>query len=212
MSRNEKGIVHFVNQMSEAFRMSLYVAIASLCFISSSIYSQSFTQDAVLEDLGFLKKSIQTYNPGLYRFNPYFDKKSDSLIATVFEDLDMNSYFTKVAQLCALSHEGHFSVGSWEDTVHKGFYSNTYSYLPFSVKIVGRRVFVWDNYSNDSSLQRGDEIISINGNTTLSIVERMYSCISSDGKIENNLRNIDVVYNRKPANCISNSKFSVSEL
>ncbi|AEV32597.1 periplasmic protease [Owenweeksia hongkongensis DSM 17368] len=87
-----------------------------------------------------------------------------------------------------MSNEGHFNVGDWEDTVHYGFLKNNYRYFPFSIKMVDGRVFIWDNYSNDSSLKRGDEIISINGNSIQSIIGRMYKCISSDGNIENNLR------------------------
>lgn len=55
--------------------------------------------------------------------------------------------------------------------------------MPFSVKVIGNRVFVWKDYSNEHQFQKGDEIHSINGRSISSILEKIRSCLASDGHI-----------------------------
>ncbi|AEV32598.1 hypothetical protein Oweho_1609 [Owenweeksia hongkongensis DSM 17368] len=97
------GKQHFIRydfkQIMSAFRVVMIHAFLFCCLFPLFSYSQLFSKNATLEDLSFLKESIITYNPGVYRFNPDFDKRADSLIAAVDSDLDIHQYFTNISPI-----------------------------------------------------------------------------------------------------------------
>jgi len=154
-------------------------------FINSLLPAQELSPVELREDLSQLKEAIHQFNPALDAYNPNFDQKADSLIATVNEGtIAIISAFKKISQLCALSNEGHFSLGNWTDTVHSGFIQNRYAYLPISVSILRDKVYVWSDFSNEQRLNRGDEILSLNGQSAKEILREIYSATPSDGEIQ----------------------------
>jgi len=148
------------------------------------VFGQTIGIEDVYEDLTILQQNIQQYNPALYNYNPKFDSLSAHVIHSVQEDsISIFYYFSLVSEICALSNEGHFNLGNWKDTVHKGIPESKYSYLPVSVKLISDQLYVWNDYSNEQLLQRGDKIISINGRTTGEIIEKLQKFTPSDGDI-----------------------------
>ncbi|MEN2284226.1 S41 family peptidase [Algoriphagus sp. SE2] len=154
-------------------------------FISQlPVFGQTIEKELALNDLTFLRKNIQEYNPALYDYNPNFDSLSSVVMNSLEGDsISIFEYFTLVSEICALSNEGHFNLGNWLDTVHKGIPDNTYPYLPVSVKLISNELYVWDDYSNEQLLKRGDKIISINGRTVADILEKLHKVSPSDGDI-----------------------------
>jgi len=155
-----------------------------LCLISISLNGQHLTGKKLTADLWQLKKSIELYNPALEIYNPEFKNSANSLIAEVPNDsIPLTEAFTFFSRMCALSNEGHFSLGNWSDDVHTGFLRNEYKYLPLSVRITEKKFYVWFDNSNEQLLKRGDEIISLDGRSPESILNDFYSIIPSDGEI-----------------------------
>lgn len=148
------------------------------------VFGQNIGKEQVSEDLTILQQNIQQYNPALYNYNPKFDSLSAHVIHSVQEDsISIFYYFSLVSEICALSNEGHFNLGNWKDTVHKGIPESKYPYLPVSVKLISDQLYVWNDYSNEQVLQRGDKIISVNGRTTGEIIEKLQKYTPSDGDI-----------------------------
>jgi len=152
-------------------------------------FCQSITESAAKEDLGFLVEKIEEFNPALYKYNPDFKQKADSIIKTVdgVREMSLFKYFGLVNLIVANSNEGHFGVGNWEDEVHNGFGNNTYKYLPLSVEVLDNQVFVVKAFSNEGVLNRGDEILRINGKSSSEIISEMSAYVSSDGHIKANV-------------------------
>lgn len=148
-----------------------------------SFYAQSIPQSHIREDLRFLKESIITYNPALDIYNPDFRNESEQLINNSPARANLMDYFEMVSRLCALSNEGHFAMGSWSDTVHKGITENTYAYLPLYVVALNNQLYVWKDLSDESSLADGDEILSINGRETSQVLANLHQAIPADGNI-----------------------------
>jgi len=159
----------------------LVILFLTLCHWSSA---QNFTLEKAREDLLFLKESIETYNPGLELYHPDFSDQATDLIDQLpSEGLSRFEYRTRVAQLCALSHEGHFSVGNWRDTVHQGILSSEIPYLPIEVKLSGEKIFIKYDYSRERQMEAGDEILSINGQPSSQVLDFLISAQPSDGFI-----------------------------
>lgn len=147
-------------------------------------FGQHIGKDHALEDLKLLRASIQRYNPSLLLYNPDFDRASAEVMQRVQKDsISIFDYFTLVSELCALSNEGHFTLGSWQDIVHKGIPESKYDYLPLSVVVISDQLYVWDDYSNEQQLRRGDKINSINGQAVADIIGKLQKVTPSDGEI-----------------------------
>ncbi|MBI1288680.1 MAG: hypothetical protein GC178_14010 [Flavobacteriales bacterium] len=155
-----------------------------LLFVSNLLSGQTIDSKKALEDLRLLKHSIEIYNPALSHYTPDFGAQADDLLQEIGSaELSAEEYFQFVSRLCALSNEGHFLMGSWSDTVHSGFLQNRFRYLPLSIKIASDGVIVWSDYSNEQQLKRGDRIIAINGLAMDSILNAIWICLPTDGRI-----------------------------
>lgn len=153
-------------------------------WLPASLSAQKIASPQAKEDLIFLQKSIRTYNPALYTYNPDFDQQSDALIASLPGDsITHLQHFTFISKLCSMSNEGHFAMGSWSDTVHTGIPDNRYRYMPLEVKILEGKLYVWGDYSNEQTLSTGDEIISINGTSSNKILQSLQAATPADGHI-----------------------------
>jgi hypothetical protein len=154
---------------------------------------QQLSSEQLRQDLLELKNAIQEYNPALEIYNPDFDGNAHSLLAQVPGDsVTYIEAFQFFSELCAMSNEGHFSLGDWSDTVHAGFLGNTYKYLPLSVNIVQGKIIIWIDNSKEQSTERGDEIVSIDGLTANHILARFYEVYPADGDITSYVdRNIE---------------------
>lgn len=161
-----------------------YVSLLILLFSSAISFSQSYSTQQVKEDLQYLIESIQTYNPGLTRYNPNFDEEVRQILDSVEGECDVFTYFQLVSAIVACSHEGHYHVGSWDDVALKGFLDNVYTYLPLSVKILDGHLYVWSDFSEENSLSRGDEILSINGRDTKEVLDVLRRYVHADGAIK----------------------------
>ncbi|MEO9871440.1 S41 family peptidase [Ekhidna sp.] len=154
----------------------------SLCILSA--LSQDLTKDQVQESLTSLRDDIRTYNPALEDYNPNFDEQAVQIIGS----LDQGSYsiiehFKLITELSTISNEGHFALGSWSDSPHQGFGNDTYKYLPLSIQILNGRIYLWNDYSNENQLERGDEIMIINGKSSKEIISQLIRYTPSDGNI-----------------------------
>jgi hypothetical protein len=161
------------------FLLTLALSLASP-FVS---WGQSISADEAREDLNLLKEAIVKYDHGLPYYALQFSAKADSLLATIKTPLNKFEFFTKASQLCALSNEAHFSLGNWQDSVHAGFLSNQYRYLPISARLVDQRIFIWEDYSRENEMAKLWEIKSINGQGALQIMQNLYGCLPSDGPL-----------------------------
>lgn len=168
--------------------MKTTAIILLLLFYSIGARSQEMTAEQTKKDLLFLKEQIQQYNPALNNYNPDFDKQSSELIDKVTSSCSLFQYFRKISQLCALSNEGHFGLGTWQDTVHKDIINGKAYYLPISVKVVQDQLFIWGDFTTKGYFNKGDKIIRINNQTSAQILQLLYTSLPSDGSIQTYLQ------------------------
>lgn len=147
-------------------------------------WAQEISGTHAMEDMIMLKESIKIYQPALNIYNPDFEQNSDELLNQPSpQNVSLLAHFANLSELCALSNEGHFGLGNWEDTVHAGFLENEFSYLPLSLKIPKEQLLVWLDNSEEQQLSRGDEILSINGLESKDILDVFMRKYPADGSI-----------------------------
>lgn len=157
-------------------------------FLCGFSFAQDISQEEVKADLNFLKSKILEYQPGIDSTAPRFEKAAENIIAQNQKDsLTYLEYFRAVSRMCVMAGEGHYSIGNWQDTIHKGFGNGTYDYFPADVKVINHKLYIEKDYSNEQKLTAGSEITRINGKSSASILQELYFCIPSDGAIITNI-------------------------
>lgn len=165
-------------------KMVKYILILTLLSAKTLAFAQSISREQVREDLISLIKGIQQYNPALYTYNSDFDRKSQMVAERMQTDsISKFEYFTLVSEICALSNEGHFSMGSWSDIIHHGIPNNTEKYLPIAIKVISNKIYLWEDYSNEQLLEKGTELVSINGVSAQNMLKVLRTVTPSDGAI-----------------------------
>jgi len=161
-----------------------------LMYLSLGLFGQKvreFTSTQLQEDLRFLKESFDQYNPalGVFHSTAAYEARYKELAAQLNKKMSDVEFYPHVMQLSAATREGHTFVSS--DTVTQifsGFFKNQFSYLPLSVQGAEEKLYVWSNFSPNADLERGAQILKINGKATQDIIEHLASYVIADGDIQ----------------------------
>jgi len=159
-------------------------------FAVNQVFPQGFTSEETRQDLESLKSAMETYQPGLLKYNSNFNSNAEQLMQMIPDDsLSFPEYYKWVSRFCVLGGEGHYLIGNWEDTVKKGILNGTYRYLPIDVVILGGKVYVEKDLSNEQSVPLGTELISINNQHIGEVLQQLYYSIPADGHILTQVKN-----------------------
>lgn len=163
-------------------------SVLYILLLAGSTFAQDLSSDAAKADLNFLKSSILEYQPGIQNSAPKFEKSADKVISEIGQDsLSYLDFFREASRLCVMAGEGHYSLGNWDDTIHRGIPNNSIPYFPANVKVINHRLYVEEDYSSEQQMIAGREITRINGKSAASILQELYFCIPSDGAIITNI-------------------------
>jgi hypothetical protein len=173
-----------------------------LCFTGLTTQAQStyspdrkFGTDALQEDLTILRTVLEKAHIGLYR---YATKKTmDSLFSQcadqVKQPLTELEFFKLITPILVTIRDEHtFALPSqnyWNTEIGQTVYSassskSTTNLFPFFIKVMGNRLLIDNNLSQDTTLQRGDEILTINEQPVSAILNRLLPTIPTNGFIE----------------------------
>ncbi|OEK01358.1 hypothetical protein BFP97_07440 [Roseivirga sp. 4D4] len=157
------------------------VISALLTLISLTTHAQKISKAEALADLNQLESSFRTYHSGLTRYTPmdsikyYFDK-----VRSEMGDMEEAEFFGKVTYLLNKVRCGH-TRSSMPQSVNQSFKASR-KFMPISVKFLGDHLFVSDMVGS-TGLEKGDQILNINGLNMAQIKKRIFEHHSSDGYI-----------------------------
>lgn len=167
-------------------RAVFYIVFWSITTVASAQKIAELTTAQIKEDFDFLKVELEKYNPAMYAYHPkeIFEKRMENIQQSITAPMTAIQYFKLLSWAAEAVNEGHVKIGTEQDEFYKGFFAGEYKSLPLSVECLGEKVFVWLNYSSDSSLQRGDEILSINNHSIADIRQEIFNYTVADAGIE----------------------------
>ncbi|WP_461096942.1 S41 family peptidase [Spirosoma luteolum] len=146
---------------SSAVRLMLLVWMG---LVSMSLRAQSpaLSPDQTRADLRFLKRKLDLLHPGMgyYTPRPRMEQLYDSLYNRLTAPMPYEQFYHHVSPLITALKDGHTSLSHRRNYMGK----NT-RFIPFYIRPVGDQYFISHNVSADSSLQRGVELLTINGRT-----------------------------------------------
>jgi hypothetical protein len=141
---------------------------------------------ALKEDFSIYKESLEEAHPGLYW---YRTKREIDSIFTATEDklnkpLSERAFFTLLSSTTAKIGCLHTNLRVSSKFEEKNINVDAQPF-PFEVKLDSNRIFIYQNLSSDTTILKGDEIITINDKEANTLIPFLADKISNDGYGEN---------------------------
>ena len=140
--------------------------------------------DGLQEDLALLREALETLHPGLYRYN---DEESledlfEAAELEFLEDRSLRDAYLVFSRLTAGIRCGHTYCNFWNqpESVQSEVFGQK-DKLPFTFRLVGRRMIVTENLAEDVALPRGTEILSIDGQYVDTVLQSLRELVKADG-------------------------------
>ncbi len=182
------------------------VIIGLICIFGQSVSAQNNQPPKTLtlaqqqEDFKIFRGSLTEIHVGLNWFigekdlSDLFDKTYNSLT----ENTPTENYYLKLRLIMASIKHGHGGINfSQEEGVNYRLSSLAKSkkFLPFTIRIIDKRVFVATNCSSNENLTTGTEILSVNGESVGKLLEKFLPLMFANGQNESfKLANLQYYY------------------
>lgn len=123
-------------------------------------FAQQLTPAQAHTDLAYLKRKLDLLHPGLGYYTPLprVERLYDSLYNSLTAPVDYLTFYHQVSPLISALKDGHTNLNHRKNYIGKHTH-----YFPFYIRPVGTQYFISHNVSADTSLQRGTELLTING-------------------------------------------------
>ncbi|MCG2613451.1 S41 family peptidase [Terrimonas sp. NA20] len=170
------------------------------CFAQVSKTDSLLPVDGMQEDYRYLRGKLETTHPGLYkrRSKEAMQQLMDSLQSTINTPLPFRDFYKKIAFLISETRCEH----SYANPGQLSSLIKQWKFLPFQLFFPSGKPFVVINGTSDTSIEPGDEIVSINDRDIDSVRRAIHSYIPADGFISSSRdnflssMNFNIAYNQ----------------
>ncbi|GAB3687170.1 hypothetical protein GCM10027592_00370 [Spirosoma flavus] len=133
------------------------LSIGAVCSVSNG---QSISPAQARADFSFLKHKLDQLHPGVgyYTPKPRMERLYDSLYNGLTAPMEYLTFYRHISPYVAALKDGHTNLNHRKNYIGK----NT-RFIPFYIRPVDEKYYVSHNVSADTSLQRGTELLTING-------------------------------------------------
>ena len=154
------------------------------CLLSLQMVAQNFSKAEVLSDLKYLKTSLEETHFNLYghttktEFEQRFLAVQKGIQKENYSLLEVTNLFQKVVAQVNNAHTNiPFPIPSYVQFLESGG-----MLFPFEVAIEDGKVLIRKNWSNNSTIQLGAELKSINGLAITEVLEKIYPQIAAESQ------------------------------
>lgn len=150
-----------------------------------------------MADVSIFRSALEQLHPQLYRYTRKegLDRSSESLTEDARNGMSQAEFLTRVSEIAVKVHCGHTFVNlmNQKDADLERLF-NKQTFIPLYFKLIGTRMLVTENVSQDPRLNSGTEILEINGVPINRILQTCLKFSNADG-LHNNahrLRSLEV--------------------
>lgn len=171
------------------------IIILILLFLTNGIsvnsYAQQpgrFSEEDIKSDLKYLRDTLESshYNLYLHTKKEVFVKEYERISGSITDSLSPIEIYRLFVRFVALAKDGHCTLPDTPWSSYGSYIQSGGTVFPLNVYFRERQVFVLDNFSSDSSIVPGDEIVSINGKPINDELKNLYDYICSDNEYSKN--------------------------
>lgn len=152
-------------------------SINSVCK-DSSVITQKFSLSDLQSDFDYIVQYIEDNNPMLFTDRQNVDSTITRQRKLIEGDMTLMDFFRVIAPVVSSYNCGRTRL-LLPNEINDFFYHG-YDLFPLETRIVNKKLYVIDNYS-DATIELGSEIISINGLSIENIFAEIQKGSSTDG-------------------------------
>lgn len=147
-------------------------------FLQAQKSKDTFTPEQVRADMAFLKKRFEKIHPGMYYYmsKEAYNQKYDSLYNSINQPLSYLETFRVLSQLVINVKDGHTNLRYDK----KRFNKKNAKFVPFYLRKIDKNYYLALNYSADSTIIRGSEVLAFNDEPIEEIIQKLKIFVSSD--------------------------------
>lgn len=153
--------------------------------------AKKLQKDSLLADVQLLEQALSELHPGIYRYNTpeSLAKQFGQLKAAIDEGMTEQAFMIKLAQTIVKIRCGHTYLNPWnmKRELRERLFGGAI-YFPLGFDIVDGHFYVTENATKQTAIQRGAEILSINGHSIQTVYDSLKTIAKYDG---NNAAPID---------------------
>jgi len=139
-------------------------------------------------DVEYVEHKLEKLHPDLYHYIPKKDLeyKFDSLKSSLTAPMTSYDFYFKLSPVIASIRQGHTQTIPLIKKLkyHEKKIANSKGTSPlvqFDFELFDNKLYIVKNYSNDSSIKAGTEVLNINGVRPMDIIEKYSRTLTSDG-------------------------------
>ncbi len=149
--------------------------------VKSTELGKTFTPAQLKADLDFMFQTLEAVHPNLYTYtnDSVIKKERENVERRLNRPMTRIEFYGEIAPLVALLKDGHTSVYSpyeeWEQYKKQGGLL-----FPFALDVQTAYTYIQANYSTDTSITSGTELLAINGKPIKEIAVELTRYISGE--------------------------------
>ena len=165
------------------------IGLLLICLVQLTAVAQTespslkkIAPEALRSDFMVLRDTMQKIHPALYRYNSEktIDHIFDSCYAGIADSMTATSFYALTLFTVAAIGDGHANCKLSRNVLND--FMRTTKVFPAMLMFIHNRAFIFCCKQNDSLT--GTELLSINGQPMSKILQRLFTYITTDGRIQ----------------------------
>ncbi len=167
-----------------------FFTFLAFIFFLMNVQGQTFSREAVLQDLDHLRSSLENAHYNLYAFTSKteFEENFRRVRNSVVEDsLSLKEATGLFQKVIAKANTGHAEI-DFPAQAYISYAMNGGTIFPLELAFEDDKVYIRKNFSDNSKINTGSELLSINDEPIKEILEKIYPQLSAERKYFKNAK------------------------
>ncbi len=145
---------------------------------------KQYSMEQLKEDFLLFRKALEEGHAGLNRYTPKeeLDDHFEAIGAELNRTMTEYEFYRLLAPLIAHIHDGHTRISLSASL--DNYLSDQPILLPFNLRILEKKAYLFRNYSDNPEVLMGSELLSINTHPMSVIIQQMLPFIPHDAHIQ----------------------------
>ncbi len=146
--------------------------------------AKKFAIKELKEDFQLLRTALEEGHGALYRYTTKeeMDRQFEAALKKLTKPMTEREFYLFLAPVIANINCGHTGLRLSES--YRKYLEESPIFLPFKLKFINGKAYMFRNYSQDPDMVMGGEVISINQQPVKTIIEKMLKISPSDAHIQ----------------------------
>jgi len=147
----------------------------------SGAFERRYAPELLRRDLYFLKERLERVHPQLYLYTSRkrFDTLFQNVLKSIESEMIEDAFFRLLAPVVAQVHCSHTGIRLSE--VFEQALNEKASLVPADIYYSDGKAYILEDFSHNPEIEKGMQVLSINGVAVSEILQRLLSCIPADG-------------------------------